>query len=100
MFLNRDKAAPTAEAPSVSREETVFEVASSSRNILGSEKIQQLPLMILDETSNPFLKFNTTGRSLLIKFRSPGTEQETSTYLKECITALTYYIVDEVNHKD
>jgi len=45
-------------------------------------------------------KFNTTRRSLLIKFRSPGKEQEPSTYLKECITAITNYLVDEVNDRD
>ena len=56
--------------------------------------------MILDETSKPFPKFNTTGRSLLIKFRSPGEEQEPTAYLKECITALTNYLVKEVNDRD
>jgi len=100
MFPNGERAIPTAQAPSVSREEALLEVASSSRNILGSETTQQLPFMILDETSKTFPKFNTTGRSLLIKFRSPGKEQETSTYLKECITALNYYLVDEVNDRD
>jgi hypothetical protein len=56
--------------------------------------------VILDETSKPFPKFNTTGRSLLIKFRSPGEEQEPTAYLKECITALTNYLVKEVNDRD
>jgi len=37
---------------------------------------------------------------LLIKFSSLGKEQEPSTYLKECVTALTNYLVDEVNDKD
>jgi len=41
-----------------------------------------------------FPKFNATGRSLLIKFRNPGEEQESTAYLKECITALTNYLVD------
>jgi hypothetical protein len=45
-------------------------------------------------------KFNTTGRSLLIKFKFPGEEQEPTAYLKECITALTNYLVDEVNDRD
>jgi len=77
-----------------------LEVASCSRNTLGSETTQQLPFKILDETSKSFPKFNITGRSLLIKFRSPGKEQEPSTCLKECITALTNYLVDEVNNID
>ena len=93
-------ALPTVQIPSVGREEAVLEVASSSRNILGSETTQQLPFMILDETSKSFPKFNTTGRSFLIKFRSPGREQEPSTYLNEWITALTSYLVDEVNDRD
>jgi len=40
MFLKRERAILTAQAPSVSREEAVLEVASSSRNILGSETTQ------------------------------------------------------------
>ena len=54
----------------------------------------------MDETSKSFPKCNTTGRSLLVKFRSPGKEQDASTYLKESITALTSYLVDEVNDRD
>jgi hypothetical protein len=37
---------------------------------------------------------------LLIKFRSPGEEQEPTDYLKECITALTIYLVYEMNNRD
>jgi hypothetical protein len=51
MFLNRERGIPTAQTPSVSREKAVLEVASSSGNILGLERTQQLPFMILDETS-------------------------------------------------
>jgi hypothetical protein len=54
----------------------------------------------LDETSKNFPKFNTTGQSLLIKFNNPGDEQEPITYLKECITALTEYLVREVSDRD
>jgi hypothetical protein len=36
----------------------------------------QLPFKILDETSKPFPKFKETGRSMLIKFNSPGEEQD------------------------
>jgi hypothetical protein len=57
-----ERAIPTARAPSVNREEAVLEVASSSRNILGFET-QQLPFMILDDTSKSIPKFNTSGRS-------------------------------------
>ena len=56
--------------------------------------------MILDETSKSFPKLNTTGRSLLIKFKSSGEEEEPTAYLKECITALTNCVVDEVNNRD
>jgi len=41
-----------------------------------------------------------TGRSLLIKFNSPGEEQEPTAYLKECITTLTDYLVCEVPDRD
>ena len=94
MFLNRRRAIPTTEAPSVSREDIA---PSSSRNIPTSE---QLPLRIVDETSKSFPKFNATGRSLLIKFNALGEEQDPATYLKECITALTNYLVDKVPDRD
>ena len=64
VFLNRERAIPTADFPSVSWEET----ASTSRNSPVSE---QLPFLILDDTS----KFNATGRSVLIKFKTPVEEQ-------------------------
>ena len=100
VFLKRERAIPTVQAPSVGREEPDLEVASSSINTSGSEKTKELPFLILDETSNTFPKFNTTGRSLIIKFKLPGEEQEPTVYLKECITALTNYIVDEVPDRD
>jgi len=88
MFLNREHVIPSAQVPSVRREESDTEIASSSVwNSPVSEK--QLPFKILDETSKAFPKFNATGRSLLIKFNYPGEEQEPTAYLKECITAIT-----------
>jgi len=48
--LNREKAIPTVQGPSVSREEPDLEVSSSSRNISGSETTKELPFLILDET--------------------------------------------------
>jgi hypothetical protein len=54
----------------------------------------------LDETFISFPKFNTTGRSLLIKFNSTGEEQNPATYLKECITALSNYLVVKVPDRD
>jgi len=99
MFLKGERAKPTVQAPSVSREESDLEVASSSGNILELESTEQLPFIILEETSKSSPKFNTTGRSLLIKFKSPGEEQEPTAYLKDCITALTNYLVDEVNDR-
>jgi len=89
MFLNWERAIPSAQTPSVSREE----IASTSRNNPLSE---QLPFMILDETSKSFPKFNAIGRRLLIKFNSPVEEQNIGTYLKECITALSDYLVNDV----
>ena len=54
----------------------------------------------MDETFKSFPKFNTAGRSLLIKFNSLGEEQDPTTYLKEWITALTNYLVDKVPDSD
>jgi hypothetical protein len=56
--------------------------------------------MILDEMSKSFPKFNATGRSMLIRFRTPGEEQNPIAYLKECITALTNYLVYDVHDRD
>ena len=91
---NRARTIPTTESSAVSMEEIA---PSSSRNIHASE---QLPFKIMDETCKSFAKFNATGRSLLIKFNSLGEEQDPATYLKECITALTNYLVDKVPDRD
>jgi len=45
-------------------------------------------------------KFKATGRRPLIKFNSPVEEQNPGTYLKECITALTDYLVNDVPGRD
>jgi hypothetical protein len=52
-----------------------------------------LPFQILDGTSKSFPKFKATGRSMLIKFNSPGEEPDPAEYLKEFITSLTDYLV-------
>jgi len=93
IILNRTRTIPTAKAPSVSREEIA---PSSSRSSLISETNEQLPFKILDKTSKSFRKFNATGPSLLIKFNTPGKEQDPTAYLKEYITALTNYLADNV----
>ena len=54
----------------------------------------------MDQTSKSFPNFNANGRSLLIKFNSPGEEQNHATCLKECITALTNYLMNDVPGRD
>ena len=97
MFLNRQKAIPITQVPTVSRNRTQPAIESSSRNILGSGTSVQLPFRSLDVTSTSFPKFNATGRSLLIKFNSPVEEQEPTAYIRECITSLTNYLFNEVS---
>jgi hypothetical protein len=95
--LERKRAIPAAEAPSLSGEELDSGIATSSgRNSPVLWTTCQLPFTILEETSKTFPKFNATVRSMLIKFRAPGEKQEPLSYLKECITALSNYLVDEV----
>ena len=65
-----------------------------------SEISEQPAIVILDVTSKSFPKFNATGRSLLIKFRPPIQDVEPNVYLKECITALTNYLVNDVRDRD
>jgi len=93
VFLNRERAIATAEYPSICR----ADIPSTTRNIPVSE---QLLFRIFDQTSKSFPKFNATRRSLLIKFNSPSEEQNPDTYLKECITSLTNYLVDDVPGRD
>jgi hypothetical protein len=64
-----------------------------------SEISEHLPFLILDETSKPFPKFHATGRSLLIKFRPSAEDVERILYLKECISALTNYLVKDVRDR-
>lgn len=54
----------------------------------------------MHETTKIFQKFNATGRCLLIKFRAPVEEQEPTAFLKECIIALTNYIVHDVRDRN
>jgi hypothetical protein len=94
LILNRSRAMEAA----LHRADNV--VPSSSGTRAESETNIELQYRILDETSKNFPTFNTTGRSLLIKFNSPSEEQEPITYLKECITELNEYLVREVPDRD
>jgi len=95
LFLNRESI-PVFHVPSIIREEPDSGMPSTSRNNSESETTKELLFLILDETSKSFPKFNTTGRSLVIKFKLPGQEREPMTYLNDCITELTNYLVDDV----
>jgi hypothetical protein len=57
-------------------------------------------LFYFDETTKSFPKFNAIRRCLLIKINSPGEKQEPTSYLCECITRLTNYLVDKVPERD
>ena len=98
--MNRERQLSLLSNLPVSMAQPESEVASSSRNSPVSEISKQLPFFILDETSNSFPKFNETGRSFLIKFRPHTKDVEPTVYLKECITALTNYLVDDVRDGD
>jgi hypothetical protein len=86
MFLTRQRAIPTTEIPPVSAGRTEVEAGPSDGSTPTSRIADELPFMILDETTKSFPKFNVTGRRSLIKFNSPGEEQEPNSYLRECIT--------------
>jgi hypothetical protein len=78
LFLNRERAIPTAQVPSLTKEEPDSEVASSSsRNSPVLVRSGQLTFSILDETFKSFQKFNATGRSMLsLNHRAKGTNQQ------------------------
>jgi hypothetical protein len=60
----------------------------------------QLPFKILDKTLKSFPKFKPTGRTMVIKINLHGEEQEPTSYLKECITALPNYLAGDVPGRD
>jgi len=51
LFLNRERAIPTARVPSVSRQEPELEVLFADRNSPVSGVTERLPFFILSETS-------------------------------------------------
>jgi len=61
---------------------------------------EKLPFLFWARLQDLFQKFNVTGPSLLITFRPHGKGQELSAYLKECMTALTNYLFDDVRDRD
>jgi len=100
LFLNRERAIPTAQVSFVSREEPESEVLFSGGNSPVSGITERVLVFILSEMSKSISKINATGHILFIKFKPPGEEQEPKAYLKECITSLTYYLVDDVHDRD
>ena len=88
----------TSQQPSVSTVRDSVPVYIRSTTVL--EETVELPFDIIGETSKTFTKFNTTGRSLLIKFKSPTNEQNPASYLSECIASLTNYLVGEIPGRD
>jgi hypothetical protein len=100
VFLSRHSTVPVNEQPSISVDRNYTQTVMSVRSTAGSERAEQLHFLILDETTKSFPTFNTTGRSLLIKFNSPGEQQERTSYLWECITGWNNYLVDEMPDRD
>jgi hypothetical protein len=72
LFLLRERAIATARAPSVNSGSSESIIASTSRYSLVFDTTLQLPFKVLDETSKSLPKFIATGRSMLIKFNTPG----------------------------
>ena len=64
--MYRESVISNAQAPSVSWDEPESEVASSNRKEPVSGISEELPFLILDETSEAFPKINATGRNLFI----------------------------------
>jgi len=93
LFVIKERIIPSAQAPSVSRNE----IASSSRH---NPVTEHLHFFILDETVKSFPNFNATGISFLIKFNFLGEEPNSGTYLTESISALTDYLLDDVSGRD
>jgi ABC-type transporter Mla MlaB component len=85
MFLNRAMAISTA----LNKDEVI--AIFSSRSSLVPETTEQLHIIILEQTTISVQKFNTTGLSLLLKFKSPGEKQEPR-YISRNVIALTNYI--------
>jgi hypothetical protein len=104
---NRDVIFPSTQTTFESRGEILPSEQTSSfsggvtpSSIEDISESEQLPFTILDETIKSFPKYNTTGRSLLMKFHVPSEDNDPAAYLRECITALTNYLVDKVPDRD
>jgi hypothetical protein len=54
----------------------------------------------LDECSKTFRKFNTTGRSLLVKFEAVPENTKTVKHLEQCVTSLTEYLIKHIPDRD
>jgi hypothetical protein len=81
MFMNKQRTFPSSEVPSEMEGRTDLEAISRDINSQVSDTAVEQPFKILNETMKSFPQFNATGRSLLIKFNSPGVAQEPTMYL-------------------
>jgi hypothetical protein len=95
MILNRARAIPTTEAPSVSREDIA---PSSSRTIPASETTEQLRFWM--RLLNLFQNLIRPGVDCLSSFILRVKSKTPANYLKKCITTLTKYLVDKVPDRD
>ena len=89
---DHDMSIPISQQPLTSTVRDSTPVSITSTAVSG--EAVELPFDIIDETSKTFSKFNTTGRSLLIKLKPPTADQEPTAYRRECITSLTNYLVE------
>jgi hypothetical protein len=81
LFMDRQIAFPSSEVCSVIQERTESEATSRGISNEVSERADELPFTILAETVKCFEKFDVTGRSLIIKFNSPGKNQDPYIYI-------------------
>jgi len=82
IFLNRERAIPNADFPSVSRCSLSQLAAYYSRNSLVSGITEQIHISFLARVKN-FPKFNANGRSKLMKFRHPWRSSRTGVLFKK-----------------
>ena len=77
IFLNRQRAVAATEQRFV-RSESGANILFINNSVL--DETVQLHFTIFDVTSKSFPKLNATGCTLLIKFNSPGEEEEPTSY--------------------
>jgi hypothetical protein len=98
--MDRQIASTSSEVTSVMEERTGLEAISRDISNEVCEIADKLPFCILVDSEKCYEKFNATGRRMVIRFKCQGEHQDPYTYLDECVSELTKFVVNEIPGRD